>query len=123
MAAVLGAISCGCTHVVAIKSAVAPLVLKERVTVSARTILGNTVTWTLEPGVYKPVYEDADGVFYIAERPVIRVSPISSSIGTDSGVYVYNLHTTKIDWAVWDSTAGVHGPRIDATFPFIALEK
>lgn len=84
-----------------LRSAVPSLVLKEKTTVSVRTVFGNTVTWSLSDGVYKAVFEDEEGVFYIAEKPVIRISPEGGSLGADSGIYLSKDNGTKVQLAIW----------------------
>jgi hypothetical protein len=104
---------------------VPPLVLKEKVTINTRGWLGNTITWSFNPGIYKPVYEDGFGIYYRAETPVVLKA---GTLADNSGVYVLNSRDPKIRWRVWEAQwPFTEWPmpilEFDAPFPFVSAEK
>ena len=79
--------------------------------------LTNTVTWSLAEGSYRPVFEDDEGIFYIAEKPVIRISPVGDSLGSDSGIFVAKSGDAEVRWAIWSGRSPLRTKYIDAPFP------
>lgn len=114
---------CGCANVATLRSSAPALLLKEKAVVSDRTHLGNTVTWSLADGIYRPAFEDDEGIFYIAERPVVRISPAGDSMGADSGIYVAKGIGEKVRWAIWNGHSPIKTKYLDAAFPPFTAQK
>jgi hypothetical protein len=85
-------------------TAIPSLRLEQAKTVSKRGPLGNQITWALPAGRYRAAFEDAEFIYYLPETPIVLVSPDSTSLGADSGIFVAKNAASEIKWGIFNGS-------------------